>query len=107
MDIIFGSVREASKISDTEGSFEGILKNGDEFGSGVSWIDNLDGDGVPDLAVGAIGDDDIGVIDKNSFNCRFFKWGCMDPINECRWICKKFYQNTFRSVRICRRFRLI
>jgi hypothetical protein len=48
-----GRVRLHQKISDTAGGFGGNLKDGDEFGSSVASIGDLDGDGVTDLAVGA------------------------------------------------------
>jgi hypothetical protein len=48
-----GRVRLQQKISDTAGGFGGNLKDGDEFGSSVASIGDLDGDGVTDLAVGA------------------------------------------------------
>jgi len=37
-----------------------VLDDGDSFGFGVANISDLDGDGVIDLAVGALGDDDGG-----------------------------------------------
>ncbi|MEZ4334087.1 MAG: DUF4215 domain-containing protein [Myxococcota bacterium] len=55
-----GTVKSHQKISDTQGGFGGILDDLDEFGSSVTSIDDLDGDGVVDLAVGAIGDGDGG-----------------------------------------------
>jgi FG-GAP repeat len=48
-----GRVRLDQKISDTTGGFGGNLKDGDQFGSAVASIGDLDGDGVGDLAVGA------------------------------------------------------
>ncbi len=54
-----GTVLSHQKISDTAGGFTGILGNGDNFGT-VASLGDLDGDGVGDLAVGAIGDDDGG-----------------------------------------------
>ena len=48
------------KISDTEGGFTGILDDIDLFGWSVASLGDLDGDGVGDLAVGAISDDDGG-----------------------------------------------
>lgn len=56
-----GSVREQLKISDTKGNFEGVLEDLDEFGRSIACLGDLDGNGVVDLAVGAIGDDDGGV----------------------------------------------
>ncbi len=53
-----GTVNSHQKISDTEGGFKGILSNGDWFGISVESLDDLDGDGVGELAVGAIFDDD-------------------------------------------------
>jgi cysteine-rich repeat protein len=55
-----GTVKSFQKISDTAGGFSGALDNGDEFGSSVGSVGDLDGDGVVDLAVGAIADDDGG-----------------------------------------------
>ena len=57
---INGSVKGHQKISDTEGGFTGILDNSDFLGFSVASIGDLDGDGVQDIAVGAIFDDDGG-----------------------------------------------
>ena len=56
-----GTVNSHQKISDTEGGFTGILNDGDFFGLSVTSLDDLDGDGVTDLAVGATRDDDGGI----------------------------------------------
>lgn len=56
-----GTVKTQQKISDTAGNFGGALDNGDRFGSHVTSIGDLDGDGVTDLAAGAERDDDGGV----------------------------------------------
>ena len=56
-----GSVKGQRKISDTEGNFLGVLEDYDEFGRALANLGDLDGNGVVDLAVGAIGDDDGGV----------------------------------------------
>ncbi|HEX6884383.1 MAG TPA: integrin alpha [Planctomycetota bacterium] len=53
-----GTVKSVSKISRTVGGFTGSLDNGDSFGSSVARIGDMNGDGVADVAVGAIGDDD-------------------------------------------------
>ena len=50
-----GTVRDVQKISATEGGFAGRLTSGDEFGSGIAALGDVNGDGVPDLAVGASG----------------------------------------------------
>ena len=55
-----GTVKSHQKISDTEGGFTGTLDNSDELGVSVAGLGDMDGDGVPDLAVGALGDDDGG-----------------------------------------------
>jgi hypothetical protein len=55
-----GTVKLEQKISDTQGGFGGTLDNGDQFGTSVADIGDLDGDGVTDLAVGASQDDDGG-----------------------------------------------
>jgi len=48
-----GTVKSFQKISDTEGGFEGILKNKIKFGHAVHPIGDLDVDGVVDLVVGS------------------------------------------------------
>jgi hypothetical protein len=53
-----GLVVTAQKISDTEGGFTGALSNYDHFGIKVAALGDLNGDFVPDAAVGATGDDD-------------------------------------------------
>ncbi len=57
-----GWVLSHQKISSTQGGFDGPLGNGDFFGGSMASLGDLDGDGVGDLAVGAIGDDDGGNI---------------------------------------------
>lgn len=52
-----GTVKAEQKISDTEGNFRGFLKIGDNFGTSLSNLGDLDGDNITDIAVGAIGDD--------------------------------------------------
>jgi hypothetical protein len=56
-----GTVRAQQKVSSTVGGFSGPLDNGDSFGVSVCSPGDLDTDGIPDLAVGASGDDDGGV----------------------------------------------
>ncbi|NOT29365.1 MAG: hypothetical protein HOP15_02825 [Planctomycetes bacterium] len=48
-----GTVKRTSKISSTSGGFAGPLFNQDEFGRSLCSPGDLDGDGVPELAVGS------------------------------------------------------
>ena len=50
------------KIANGTNGFTGILSDEDYFGASVSNMGDLDNDGVPDLAVGAWGDDTDGMI---------------------------------------------
>jgi hypothetical protein len=50
-------VGDEQKISESSDGFNGKLSNGDQFGSAVADIGDLEGDGVRDLAVGAPFDD--------------------------------------------------
>jgi len=54
-----GTVKHHQKISDTEGGFTGVLDNSDKFGV-VGDLNDIDSDGVVDMAVGAAKDDDGG-----------------------------------------------
>jgi len=56
-----GTVKSYSKVSDTQGDFTGILDDYDLFGASVCSMDDLDGDSVRELAVGANRDDDGGI----------------------------------------------
>jgi hypothetical protein len=55
-----GTVKSHQKISDTQGGFTGTLADSDGFGTSVTSLGDLDGDGVGDIAVGAWQDDDGG-----------------------------------------------
>lgn len=58
-----GSVRAASNISTSAAAFTDagfMVDAGDEFGSSLAGLGDVDADGVPDLAVGAPTDDDGG-----------------------------------------------
>ena len=55
-----GTVKGEQKISDLAGGLGVVLDNSDYFGRGVGGPGDIDGDGNPDLVVGAYGDDDGG-----------------------------------------------
>ncbi|MEM9036561.1 MAG: FG-GAP-like repeat-containing protein [Actinomycetota bacterium] len=55
-----GTVKAEQKISSTAGDLVGPLDVEDQFGIGVAGLGDIDGDGLPDLVVGANGDDDGG-----------------------------------------------
>ena len=56
-----GTVKSSTKISSTLGLFFGQLDNDDLFGLGaLDHLGDMDGDGLPELAVGARHDDDGG-----------------------------------------------
>ena len=55
-----GTVKGEQKISDTSGNFAGSLGGDDNFGVSLAGLGDINGDGVPDVATGAYGDDDGG-----------------------------------------------
>jgi len=55
-----GTVLGQQEISETSGGFGGVLDPNDAFGCALAGLGDLDEDGVEDLAVGALGDDDGG-----------------------------------------------
>jgi hypothetical protein len=55
-----GMVENYQKISDTDGGFTGTLEDDDHFGASVTSRGDLNGDGTPDVIVGADLDDDGG-----------------------------------------------
>jgi len=55
-----GTVKDETAIGMGSGGFGGVLEQSDRFGSSLAALGDLDGDGVTDLAVGEIGDDDGG-----------------------------------------------
>ncbi|MEM1166421.1 MAG: integrin alpha [Planctomycetota bacterium] len=67
-----GLVRHQQKLSDTSGGFGGELSDEDRFGYALAELGDFDGDGVPDLAVGAFWDDDGGV-DRGAIWLLFLK----------------------------------
>jgi len=55
-----GTVKAEQKISALQGGLTGALDPGVAFGTSVTLMGDLNGDGIPDLAVGAINDSDGG-----------------------------------------------
>jgi hypothetical protein len=53
-----GSVKKTQKVSSTAGGLKAELDPSDDFGHGVAGLGDFDGDGTPDIAVGARRDDD-------------------------------------------------
>ncbi|MEM7392388.1 MAG: hypothetical protein AAF492_08560 [Verrucomicrobiota bacterium] len=54
------------KISSTNGNFTGTLADRDNFGRSVAGIGDVNGDTIPDLAVGATGDNGAGGVDRGA-----------------------------------------
>jgi gliding motility-associated-like protein len=50
-----GSVKNSQRITEMQGNLQTTFANDEHFGSSVTCIGDLDGDGIQDLAVGAVG----------------------------------------------------
>ena len=48
-----GTVKSSQKISSSEGNFKGIIDSGDCWGNAITGLNDLDGDGITDIAVGS------------------------------------------------------
>ena len=55
-----GTVKDSQKISSTEGNFQGVIDSGDCWGNAITSLNDFDGDGITDIAVGAHGDSENG-----------------------------------------------
>lgn len=55
-----GKVKRHKKISDISGNFSATIDANDQFGFSLANLGDLNGDGIEEIAVGAIGDDDGG-----------------------------------------------
>ena len=53
-----GLVLNSLKIGDLQGGFTGQLEEGDEFGSSLALLNDINNDGFDELLVGSVGDDD-------------------------------------------------
>lgn len=67
-----GTIHSWKKISQTAGGFGADLDPDDQFGRGARCIGDLDQDGVPDIGVGAIHDDDGGT-NRGAYYILFMK----------------------------------
>jgi hypothetical protein len=70
-----GSVKSHRKISQTKGGFGGVLNDADWFGYSLAPLGDLDGDGVVDLAVGAVNDRDGGSGNRGAVWVLFLELG--------------------------------
>jgi hypothetical protein len=55
-----GSVKSDVVIGEGLGGFTGDLDDNDQFGNSLAFLGDLDGDGIGDLSVGAVEDNDLG-----------------------------------------------
>lgn len=61
-----GTVKSHQKISDAQGGLEGALHSTGMFGTSLATLGDVDGDNVPDLAVGAAPSGSSGILGKDS-----------------------------------------
>ena len=101
-----GTVKGTAEIND--GTANGpALSNGDRFGASVAAIGDLDGDGVPDLAAGAWGDDGNGGSNRGAVHVMFMnrdgtvKSTAQAPQTAPRCRDKRRHHKRPRAVRLC------
>lgn len=77
-----GWVRKYTEINMVSGNFPGKLDEDDSFGASVARLPDLNGDGVCELAVGAIGDDDGGDLRGKEYILFLSKEGTVHGMTE-------------------------
>lgn len=89
-----GSLKSVKRISSGVSGFPSVLSTKDRFGVSVAGLGDIDGDGIPDLAVGAHGDNEVNTRSGAVYILRMKKDGTVNYVSKINTNARKIATDT-------------